>query len=53
MSDFVDPLEEPLRYDMDPSRARALADEEEANNEEVAREQAAEDRREGEAEGLE
>ena len=37
----------------DTGRNPALAEEEEANNEEVARERAAEDRREAEAEGLE
>ena len=52
MTDFVDPLEEPLRYDMDPSRARALAEEEEANDELLKREHAAEDQREAEEEGL-
>ena len=49
MTDFVDPLGEPLSYDRDPRQAREFA-EEDAEAEELAREYAEEDEREGEAE---
>ena len=51
MTDFVDPLEEPLAYDRDPRQAQDFA-EQDAEAEKLAREFAEEDQREAEEEGL-
>lgn len=49
MTDFVDPLEEPLAYDPDPRQAQAFA-EQDAEAERQAREFADEDKREADEE---
>lgn len=51
MTDFVDPLEEPLANDRNPRQAQDFA-QQDAEAEQLAREFAEEDKKEAEEEGL-